>query len=89
VYRADLRRRRFRRRSKPKRPPKGRSSSRWAIRTRTAPPVWGAVIEKINAEFKAATPGVEIVTESYQDQAWQERWKIYATANQLPDVMKY
>ena len=50
---------------------------------------WGAVIEKINAEFKAAHPGVEIVTESYQDQAWQEKVKIYATANQLPDVMKY
>ena len=25
---------------------------------------WGAVIEVINAEFKAANPGVEIVTES-------------------------
>ena len=50
---------------------------------------WGAVIEKINAEFKAAHPGVEIVTESYQDQAWQEKVKIYATANQLPDVLKY
>lgn len=50
---------------------------------------WGAVIEKINAEFIAAHPGVEITTESYQDQAWQEKVKIYATANQLPDVMKY
>lgn len=50
---------------------------------------WGAVIEKINAEFKAAHPNVQIVTESYQDQAWQEKVKIYATANQLPDVMKY
>ena len=50
---------------------------------------WGAVIEKINNEFIAAHPGVEITTESYQDQAWQEKVKIYATANQLPDVMKY
>ena len=50
---------------------------------------WGAVVEKINAEFKAAHPDVEIVTESYQDQAWQEKVKIYATANQLPDVMKF
>jgi len=50
---------------------------------------WGAVIERINTEFKAAHPGVDIVTESYQDQAWQEKVKIYATANQLPDVMKY
>ncbi|HOJ98906.1 MAG TPA: extracellular solute-binding protein [Termitinemataceae bacterium] len=50
---------------------------------------WGAVIEKINADFKAAHPNVQIVTESYQDQAWQEKVKIYATANQLPDVMKY
>jgi raffinose/stachyose/melibiose transport system substrate-binding protein len=50
---------------------------------------YGAVIEKINAEFKAAHPNVEIVTESYQDQPWQEKVKIYATANQLPDVLKY
>lgn len=50
---------------------------------------WGAVIERINAEFKASHPNVQIVTESYQDQAWQEKVKIYATANQLPDVMKY
>lgn len=50
---------------------------------------WGSVIEKINADFKAIHPEVEITTESYQDQAWQEKVKIYATANQLPDVMKY
>ncbi len=50
---------------------------------------YGAVIEKINAEFIAAHPNVEIVTESYQDQPWQEKVKIYATANQLPDVLKY
>ncbi len=50
---------------------------------------WGAVIEKINTDFKALHPNVQIVTESYQDQAWQEKVKIYATANQLPDVMKY
>jgi raffinose/stachyose/melibiose transport system substrate-binding protein len=50
---------------------------------------FGAVIEKINAEFTASHPNVQIVTESYQDQAWQEKVKIYATANQLPDVMKY
>lgn len=50
---------------------------------------YGAVIEQINAEFKAAHPNVDIVTESYQDQPWQEKVKIYATANQLPDVMKY
>ncbi|MDR2608537.1 MAG: extracellular solute-binding protein [Treponema sp.] len=49
----------------------------------------GAVIERLNAEFKASHPNVEIVTESYQDQPWQEKVKIYATANQLPDVMKY
>jgi raffinose/stachyose/melibiose transport system substrate-binding protein len=50
---------------------------------------WGAVVEKINAEFKAANPGVEIVTESYQDQPYQQKMKIYATAKQLPDVFKY
>jgi raffinose/stachyose/melibiose transport system substrate-binding protein len=50
---------------------------------------WGAVVEKINAEFKAANPGVEFVTESYQDQPYQQKIKIYATAKQLPDVFKY
>lgn len=50
---------------------------------------WGAVIETINAEFKAANPQVEIVTESYPDQPYQEKIKIYATAKQLPDVFKY
>jgi raffinose/stachyose/melibiose transport system substrate-binding protein len=50
---------------------------------------WGAVIEVINTEFKAANPGVEIVTESYPDQPYQEKIKIYATAKQLPDVFKY
>ncbi len=50
---------------------------------------FGAVVEQINAEFKAAHPDVDIVTESYQDQPWQEKVKIYATANQLPDVIKY
>jgi ABC-type glycerol-3-phosphate transport system substrate-binding protein len=33
----------------------------------------GAVVEQINAEFKAANPGVEIVTESYQDQPYQQK----------------
>jgi raffinose/stachyose/melibiose transport system substrate-binding protein len=50
---------------------------------------WGAVVEQINAEFKAANPGVEIVTESYPDQPYQQKMKIYATAKQLPDVFKY
>jgi raffinose/stachyose/melibiose transport system substrate-binding protein len=50
---------------------------------------WGAVVETINAEFMAANPGVEIVTESYPDQPYQEKIKIYATAKQLPDVFKY
>jgi raffinose/stachyose/melibiose transport system substrate-binding protein len=50
---------------------------------------WGAVVETINAEFQAANPGVEIVTESYPDQPYQEKIKIYATAKQLPDVFKY
>ncbi|NCC65025.1 MAG: extracellular solute-binding protein [Spirochaetia bacterium] len=50
---------------------------------------WGAVIERINKDFIEMHPEVKITTESYQDQAWQEKVKIYATANQLPDVMKY
>ena len=50
---------------------------------------WGAVVEQINAEFKAANPGTEIVTESYPDQPHQQKVKIYATAKQLPDVFKF
>ena len=50
---------------------------------------WGAVVEQINAEFKAANPGVEIVTESYPDQPYQQKIKIYATAKQLPDLFKF
>lgn len=50
---------------------------------------WGAVVEQINTEFKAANPGTEIVTESYPDQPYQQKIKIYATAKQLPDVFKF
>jgi raffinose/stachyose/melibiose transport system substrate-binding protein len=50
---------------------------------------WGAVVEQINTEFKAANPGIEIVTESYLDQPYQQKVKIYATAKQLPDVFKF
>ena len=32
---------------------------------------------------------MEIVTESYPDQPYQQKIKIYATAKQLPDVFKY
>jgi raffinose/stachyose/melibiose transport system substrate-binding protein len=49
----------------------------------------GGVLERINAEFIAAHPGVEFAVESYQDQPWQEKARIYATANQLPDVFKW
>jgi raffinose/stachyose/melibiose transport system substrate-binding protein len=50
---------------------------------------WGAIVEQINREFKAAHPGAEIVTESYPDQPYQQKIKIYATAKQLPDVFKF
>jgi raffinose/stachyose/melibiose transport system substrate-binding protein len=50
---------------------------------------WGAIVEQINSEFKAAHPGTEIVTESYPDQPYQQKIKIYATAKQLPDVFKF
>jgi raffinose/stachyose/melibiose transport system substrate-binding protein len=50
---------------------------------------WGAIIEQINSEFKTAHPGTEIVTESYPDQPYQQKIKIYATAKQLPDVFKF
>src|SRR5213078_451189 len=50
---------------------------------------WGAIVEQINREFKAAHPEAEIVTESYPDQPYQQKIKIYATARQLPDVFKF
>lgn len=50
---------------------------------------WGLVAEEINAEFIKAHPNVEFEVESYQDQSYQEKIKIYATAGQLPDIMKY
>jgi len=50
---------------------------------------WGAIVETINGEFKEANPGVNMVTESYPDQPYQQKIKIYATAKQLPDIFKY
>jgi raffinose/stachyose/melibiose transport system substrate-binding protein len=50
---------------------------------------WGLVAEEINAEFIKMHPNVEFEVESYQDQPYQEKIKIYATAGQLPDIMKY
>ena len=49
----------------------------------------GSVLERINKEFKDSHPNVEFAVESYQDQPWQEKARIYATANQLPDVFKW
>jgi raffinose/stachyose/melibiose transport system substrate-binding protein len=50
---------------------------------------WGAVVEQINAEFIKAHPNVSFETESYPDQPYQEKIKLYATSGQLPDVFKY
>jgi raffinose/stachyose/melibiose transport system substrate-binding protein len=50
---------------------------------------WGAIVEQINEEFKAAHAGTVIVTESYLDQPYQQKIKIYATAKQLPDLFKF
>ena len=50
---------------------------------------WGLVAEMINEEFVRQNPNVEFEVESYQDQPYQEKIKIYATAGQLPDIMKY
>ncbi len=50
---------------------------------------WGAVVEQINAEFMKEHPNVTFETESYPDQPYQEKIKLYATSGQLPDVMKY
>ncbi|MDC7240288.1 MAG: extracellular solute-binding protein, partial [Spirochaetales bacterium] len=49
----------------------------------------GAVAEAINEEFIAMHPEVSFEVESYQDQPYQQKIKIYATAGQLPDIMKY
>ncbi len=49
----------------------------------------GLLFETINKEFKAANPTVDIVTESYPDQPWQEKVKVYVAAKQLPDINKY
>jgi len=49
----------------------------------------GSVLERINAEFVVSHPNVEFAVESYQDQPWQEKARIYATAGQLPDVFKW
>ena len=50
---------------------------------------WGAVFEQINADFQKTHPNVEFETESYPDQPYQEKMKIYATSGQLPDAFKY
>ena len=50
---------------------------------------WGAVVEQINAEFIKEHPNVKIETESYPDQPYQQKMKLYATSGQLPDVFKY
>ena len=49
----------------------------------------GAVVERINNEFMAANPNVRIEVESMQDQPWQDSVRIYATANRLPDIIKW
>ena len=49
----------------------------------------GAVAEAINKEFLEMHPEVSFEVESYQDQPYQQKIKIYATAGQLPDIMKY
>ena len=50
---------------------------------------WGTVIDTINAEFMKQHPNVKIVVESLPDQPYQEKMKIYAASNKLPDVFKY
>ena len=49
----------------------------------------GAVMDRINNEFIAANPNVRIEVESMQDQPWQDSVRIYATANRLPDIIKW
>lgn len=50
---------------------------------------WGGVVEEINSQFQEEHPNVRFETESYPDQPYQEKIKVYATAGDLPDVMKY
>ncbi len=47
------------------------------------------VSDLINEEFLEMHPEIEIQTESYPDQPYQEKMRIYATSNQLPEVMKW
>lgn len=49
----------------------------------------GKVFQTLIEEFEVTHPNVKIETESYNDQAWQEKVRIYATANQLTDIIKY
>ena len=50
---------------------------------------WGTVIDTINKEFMRQHGNVKIVVESLPDQPYQEKMKIYAASNKLPDVFKY
>lgn len=49
----------------------------------------GAVEQAILDKFMKDHPNVTIETESYPDQPYQQKIKLYATAGQLPDVFKY
>ena len=50
---------------------------------------YGAALDKINAEFEAANPGVLLQVESLRDQPWQDKVMVYANAKILPDVFTY
>ncbi len=49
----------------------------------------GLVEQTILDKFMKDHPNVTIETESYPDQPYQQKIKLYATAGQLPDVFKY
>ncbi|MGE5529117.1 MAG: ABC transporter substrate-binding protein [Patescibacteria group bacterium] len=50
---------------------------------------WGTVIDTINKEFMRQHGNVKIVVESLPDQPYQEKMKVYAASNRMPDVFKY
>ncbi|MGD1822564.1 MAG: ABC transporter substrate-binding protein [Pleomorphochaeta sp.] len=49
----------------------------------------GLVYQTLINEFEDTHANVKFENESYNDQPWQEKVRIYATANQLPDVLTY
>jgi raffinose/stachyose/melibiose transport system substrate-binding protein len=46
----------------------------------------GLVFQTLINDYKAANPNVDIQVESYPDDTWHQKVKIYVTAGKLPDI---